>query len=125
MMLKRWPLAVLAVMFAASAYGHARLRATVPAADAQLQSAPKSLTLTFNESVRLAVLTVTAGGKTIPLSIDRNAPATAEVTIALPALAIGTYEVQWSVLSADDGHVSKGTFSFAIVATPSAAATSH
>jgi methionine-rich copper-binding protein CopC len=122
---KRSCVAFLMVIVAGAAYGHAKLRASVPAADAQLQSAPHYLTLTFNESVHLAVLTMTAAGKDVPLRIDRSAPATAEVTVALPVLGIGTYEVKWSVLAVDDGHVSKGTFSFAIVATPSAAPASH
>ena len=100
-------------------FAHAKLRSTNPAADARLQVAPKSLTLNFNESVRLAVLTLTAGGKDIPVTVDRNAPAAPQVSVALPALAVGQYVVQWSALSVDDGHVSKGTFAFAVVgATP-------
>jgi hypothetical protein len=102
------------------AFAHAKLRSTIPAADAQLPVAPKSLTLSFNESVRLAVLTLTADGKEVPVTVDRSAPAAAQVTVALPALAAGKYVVQWSALSVDDGHVSKGTFAFAIVG-PSAA----
>jgi len=116
-MVKHWlpRAAVIAMILAAPAFGHAKLRSTMPAADAQLQVAPKSLTLNFNEAVRLAVLTLTAGGKNIPVTVDRSAAAAPQVSVALPALAVGKYEVQWSALSADDGHVTKGTFSFEIV----------
>jgi methionine-rich copper-binding protein CopC len=116
-MVKHWlaPAAVIAMILAGPAFGHAKLRSTIPAADGQLQVAPKSLTLNFNEAVRLAVLTLTAGGKNIPVTIDRSAAGAPQVSVTLPALAIGKYEVQWSVLSADDGHVTKGTFSFEIV----------
>jgi methionine-rich copper-binding protein CopC len=111
------PAAAAAMILAAPALGHAKLRSTLPAADAQLRAAPKSLTLTFNEDVRLAVLTLATGGKDIPVTLDRNAPASPQVTVALPSLGAGKYVVQWSALSPDDGHVSKGTFSFEIVAS--------
>ena len=111
---KRLLLLTLALMFAASAEGHAKLRASVPAADAQLAAAPKTLTLTFSESARIAVLTLATQGKPITLKIDRAAAAATEVSIALPELAPGTYQVTWSAISADDGHVSKGSFSFSV-----------
>ncbi len=107
--------AVSAMLLAGSAFGHARLRSTMPAADAELQVAPKTLTLTFNEKARLAVLSLSIAGKEIPVTVDRNAPAAAEVTVALPALAAGKYLVKWSALSPDDGHVTKGAFWFAVV----------
>ena len=115
-MLKGWFLAgiVSSLVLSGPVFAHAKLQSTVPAADAQLQVAPKSLTLSFNEKVRLAVLTLTVDGKDVPVTVDRNAPAAAQVSVALPALAVGKYVVQWSVLSVDDGHVSKGTFAFAV-----------
>jgi hypothetical protein len=114
-------LALAGMILTGPVFAHAKLRSTVPAADARLQDAPKSLTLSFNESVRLAVLTLTAGGKDIPLTVDRNAPPAAQVSVVLPALAVGRYVVQWSALSVDDGHVSKGTFAFAVVGAAGAA----
>jgi methionine-rich copper-binding protein CopC len=119
----RWLTAIVAgLILTAPAFGHAKWRGSLPAAGAQLQAAPKSLTLTFNETVRLAVLTLTVDGKDIPVTIDRNAPAAAQVTVTLPALAPGSYQVRWSALSVDDGHVTQGTFSFSILipARPSA-----
>ena len=106
---------VAAGIAAGPAFGHAKLLSTLPPADAQLQAAPKSLTLSFNENVRLAVLTLTAAGKTIPVTVDRSLPASPQVSVSLPVLTPGKYQVQWSALSADDGHVTKGTFSFVIV----------
>ena len=115
-MFTRWLTAVVAVLIlTAPAFGHAKLRGSLPAAGAQLQAAPKSLTLTFSETVRLGVLTLSVDGKDIPVSIDRNAPAAVQVTVALPALAAGSYQVRWSALSVDDGHVTQGTFTFSIL----------
>ena len=115
-MAKHWlPAAAMATILAGAASGHAKLRSSTPQADAALSAAPKSLTLSFNENVRLAVLTLTSGGKAIPVAVDRNAPPAPQVTVRLPPLGIGKYQVQWSAMSADDGHVTKGTFAFAIV----------
>jgi methionine-rich copper-binding protein CopC len=108
-------IAVAVMLVAGPAFGHAKLLRSVPSADAQLQAAPTSLTLGFNENVRLAVVTLTSGGKIIPVAVDRTAPAAAQASVALPALGAGTYQVHWSALSTDDGHVTKGTFSFVIV----------
>jgi methionine-rich copper-binding protein CopC len=122
-MITRWLTAVVAgLILTAPAFGHAKLRGSLPAAGAQLQAAPKSLTLTFNETVRLAILTLTIDGRDIPVTIDRNAPAAVKVTVDLPALAAGTYQVRWSALSVDDGHVTQGTFTFSVLipARPSA-----
>ena len=99
------PLAVLA---------HAKLLSTAPATDEQLAAAPKQLTLRFNEAVQIGVLKLSAGGKDIPITLDRGAAAAATVTVALPALVPATYRVQWSALTVDDGHVVKGTFSFVV-----------
>jgi methionine-rich copper-binding protein CopC len=117
---KRLLLMTLALLFAAAAQGHAKLRASVPAADAQLAVAPKTLTLSFSESARIAVLTLANQGKPITLKLDRTAAAATEVSIALPELAPGTYQVTWSAISADDGHVSKGSFSFSVGPAPAA-----
>lgn len=111
---------IMGWMLAGQGLAHARLRSTEPAAGAQLEAAPKSLTLTFNERVQVAVLTLVSAGQSIPLSLDRGGPASARITVPLPALAVGKYEVQWSALSADDGHVTKGSFSFAIVGAAAA-----
>jgi methionine-rich copper-binding protein CopC len=102
------------LMLAGPAGAHAKLRSTLPAADAQLTAAPKALILTFNEDVRLAVLTLRTAGKDIPLTLDRSAAAAPQVSVPLPPLAAGKYQVQWSALSPDDGHVVKGSYSFTI-----------
>lgn len=101
----------LAIPLAASA--HAKLRSTSPAAGATLTAAPKALTLDFNEDVHLALLALSARGKPIEVRYDRAA-STSHVVVELPPLAAGSYEVRWSALTADDGHVVKGSFSFVI-----------
>jgi methionine-rich copper-binding protein CopC len=121
-----------------AALAHAKLLNTVPAAGEQLAVAPRQMTLKFNEAVQIGVLKVSsADGKNIPIDLDHgalaapaapaatSAPSTvatskaaasgaSTVTVALPVLGPGTYQVQWSALTVDDGHVVKGTFSFVV-----------
>jgi methionine-rich copper-binding protein CopC len=107
-------LTVAGMILAGTAFGHAKLQSSSPPEDSQLPIAPKSLTLNFNENVRLAVLTLTSGAKDIPLKVDRSAAAAREVTVLLPPLEDGKYQVKWSALSPNDGHVTRGTFTFIV-----------
>jgi methionine-rich copper-binding protein CopC len=103
-----------AVLLAGPVFGHAKLLSTLPAADAQLSSAPAALTLTFNENVKLAMLKLVTAGHAVPLTLDHAAAAAPSVTVALPPLLAGKYEVQWSALTPSDGHVVKGGYSFIV-----------
>jgi len=108
-------LALLTLLIAVSpAFGHAKLVNSSPAANAQLQAAPKVLALTFSEEAQLVALKLAKGDVGVPLTIDRHAKAATGVTVPLPALDPGTYEVQWTAMAADDGHITKGRFSFSI-----------
>ncbi len=106
---------IAAVLLGAPAFGHAKLLLSAPAADAQVTGSPAMLTLTFNENVRLAMLKLSIGGRDIPVTIDRAAAGTPTVTVKLPTLAAGKYDVQWSALTLDDGHVVKGGYSFSVL----------
>ncbi len=106
--------AALGTLAAGPSFSHAKLQSSSPAANAQLSEAPKALTLKFNEAAQIAVLKLVVNGKELPIAIDKAATPAAEITIALPALAPGDYQVQWTALAADDGHVTKGAFSFSI-----------
>src|ERR1700719_2960683 len=107
-------LALSGTMLAGPCMAHAKLQSSSPAKDAHLTAAPTTLTLTFNEAAQLAVLKLTGGGKEIPIAVDKNAKASPSITFPLPALAPGSYTVQWSAVAADDGHVTKGSFAFSI-----------
>jgi methionine-rich copper-binding protein CopC len=106
---------IAAVLVGAPAFGHAKLLLSAPAADARVTGSPATLTLTFNENVRLARLKLSSGGHDIPVTIDRAAAGSPSVTVKLPALAPGKYDVQWSALTLDDGHVVKGGYSFSVL----------
>jgi methionine-rich copper-binding protein CopC len=96
------------------AFGHAKLLESSPAPGAEIAGSPPALTLTFNENVRLGVLKLTTAGHAVPLLIDPNPAAARVITIKLPPLTAGAYDVQWSALTPSDGHVVKGASSFVI-----------
>jgi copper resistance protein C len=96
------------------AFGHAKLLESSPAAGAEITGSPPSLTLSFNENVRLGVLKLSTAGHAVPVVIDPNPAAARVITIKLPPLPVGAYDVQWSALTPSDGHVVKGRYSFVI-----------
>ncbi len=111
----RASLATCAALLAiGTVFGHAKLLESSPAAGAEITGSPPALTLTFNEDVRLGVLKLTTAGQAVPVVIDPNPPAARVVTIKLPSLRAGAYEVQWSALTPSDGHVVKGRYTFVI-----------
>jgi len=117
-MLKQAILAVTlsSALLAGTCMAHARLQSSSPAADAHLTEPPKTLTLIFNEAAQVAVLKLISGEREIPIAVDKKAAAGASWTFPLPALAPGTYTVRWTAVAADDGHVTKGSFTFSIAA---------
>jgi copper resistance protein C len=105
----------LSLVWSVPCFSHARLQSSIPAANAQLAHAPTTLTLNFSEEAQLAVLKLTSSGTPVPVTVDRAAKASSAVVVALPALKPGTYLVEWSAIAADDGHITKGSFSFTIL----------
>jgi methionine-rich copper-binding protein CopC len=118
---KNLPAALMwtALLTTQAAFGHAKLQTSSPADHAQLATAPPTLTLTFNERAQLAVLKLKTATSEIPVAVDHGAKAATTVVVTLPALAPGTYEVQWTAMAADDGHITKGSLSFPVLAAQS------
>jgi methionine-rich copper-binding protein CopC len=111
----RAPLTLCAALLAMGpAFGHAKLLESSPAAGAEITGSPPALTLTFNENVRLAVLKLATAGHAVPVVVDPNPAAARVITIKLPTLTAGAYEVQWSALTPSDGHMVKGRYTFVI-----------
>jgi hypothetical protein len=106
--------ALSGALLAAPCMAHAKLQSSSPANAAQLTEPPKTLTLQFNEAAKVAVLKLLNDGKETSIAIDKHAKASQSFTFPLPALAAGNYTVQWTAVSADDGHVTKGSFAFSI-----------
>lgn len=101
-----------------SAFAHAELVNSSPAANAAIKSAPAELRLGFSERVEIAFSKVSFTGaakekvETGPMTLDAKDDKVLVVPVRTP-LAPATYSVEWSVVSAD-GHKSKGGFHFTV-----------
>ena len=106
-------LAALALPSAASA--HASLRGTVPADGAVLARAPASISVVFDDVVRVGAGNAVVANRS-GRSVLAGRPRTDldELTLPLRAgLARGAYSVRWSIVS-NDGHLERGVLAFAV-----------
>lgn len=108
-------LLVLAVLGpAGSAAAHASLVGTDPAPGAVLDTSPGTVTLTFDEPVRLAgpaATLVDAGGGAVASPVSGGGT---QVLVDVPDdLADGSYLLSWRVVSAD-GHPIAGSLPFSV-----------
>jgi len=102
------------------ASAHAALLRSDPASGGSLAGAPPAITLWFSETVELSYSSVTvlrADGSTVvtgPLESVGTPDAPAVRVVPRDDLPRGGYTVVYSVLSAVDGHVSGGFYSFTV-----------
>lgn len=105
---------VLASPFASA---HASLKASDPLAGSTVATAPKQISLTFNEKIEQAFSTVTLNdstGKAVTTAkakVDADNPAV--LRLETPTLAASAYTVKWAV-AGHDGHRRTGEFSFTV-----------
>ena len=105
----------------ATAWAHAVLLRTVPAASKLVNAPPRSVALVFSEAVepRFAVVSVTdaAGRQQAAASPQRSAADADELDVPLRSLREGWYLVFWRAISVD-GHPVRGAFTFAVGPNP-------
>ena len=102
----------------ATAYAHAHLLRSAPAADAVLTAAPDVLRWDFSEGIQLGFTGVTLHGPDggiAPTGHAQLAPKDdKEVLVPLPrVLTRGKYTVEWHALS-NDGHTTRGSYGFSV-----------
>ena len=99
----------------ASAFAHASLTESAPAADSVLDTAPDEVTLTFSGTVvagRGTVQVFAPSGAQV--QVGAPSPGTGDhITQAVKLTETGTYGVGYRV-SSEDGHVINGSFSFSV-----------
>lgn len=100
------------------AMAHAVPEAFTPRPHAILDIVPPALHLRFKEPVVPSFSHITVRlqtGKTIYAGEGQAVdPTNKELAVRLPAMGQGVYIVSWSVLSAVDGHATRGSFSFSV-----------
>jgi copper transport protein len=100
------------------AYAHALLVRSNPAPNADLPAAPAQVELFFSEPVTSGLSTVSvldSNGRAVDLGDVRVDPTDpTRMTVSLGSLQDGVYTVAWKAISAIDGHLTSGSFPFAI-----------
>ena len=110
--------ATLALAIAPSASAHAILVASSPVNGAVLASAPSSVRVTFNSTVKVGPGTEAVRNNGV--SVLGGAPSVTGaggITLVIPLrskLPAGDYTVRWSIVSEIDGHQQQGVIAFAV-----------
>jgi copper transport protein len=127
---RRLALALCAVAIAATWLGiaataanaHAAIEKTDPANGELLDEAPAEITLTFTEPPDLDLTIVGVlddTGSPMPTGPPERAPGSnREIRVRLDPVPDGVYTVTWRTVSATDGHVTSGAFSFGVGVSP-------
>ena len=114
----------LVLLLPATAAAHAELDVPTPKDGATVEGSPPEVSGTFTQEInpdgsslvlRDTDNAVVARGGPDPDDVKRMA------ITDLPELAPGTYEVQWTTISAEDDELARGTWSFTVEAAPSVA----
>jgi copper transport protein len=120
-------LGMLVIPLHASA--HAYLTVSNPRTGQRLETAPAGLQLLFTQPVALAhsgVQLFTERFELVPGTVVRISPSGTSIAVSLPPLANGDYAAIWTVISADDGHITDGTIAFSVgPAPPAGSAPAH
>ena len=122
------------LMLHSSAFGHARLVRSQPAANSTIKQAPQIVELWFSEDLEPTMSTIIVtdqNGKHVDKNNATLAEGNKKLQIDLEELGSGTYTVEWKALATDQ-HTMKGKFTFNVAlekalntttATPSASQT--
>ena len=113
---KRIALGVLLLaLIPGSAFGHASLVSSTPAAGSTLSKSPDHLHLVFSEPIEISVSRAVLVNGTSEINLHVRAdPQNVNALFAnMDSLSAGNYEIKWQVLSAD-GHRVSGTLRFSV-----------
>jgi methionine-rich copper-binding protein CopC len=112
------------LMTAVNAGAHAHLRSSVPADGSVMSSAPSDIVLNFSEPARLTAAWIRKDSESRRKLEPLPTKPAQQVSIPVPHLTPGSYEVDWRVLS-DDGHVMAGTLHFTLSQEAAASQPTH
>lgn len=117
---RKWIVAGLGTLMlglAQLAGAHAIPKQQTPAASAEVSPPPKEVRIVFDDDLEPAFSSITVTdvtGKQVNRAkamVDTHNKKL--MTVALPALAAGSYKVHWAAV-ADDGHRTQGNYTFKV-----------
>lgn len=124
--MRRLPLAAIVaglalaslILPAGPASAHAELESSDPGNGQLLETAPDHISLTFTEPPDVGLTTigvVDASGAAVKTGPPERPPGSnREIRVSLRPIPDGVYTVTWRTVSATDGHVTAGAFSFGV-----------
>lgn len=106
---------LLFVLLPFQSLAHTQLQESMPSDGAMLMEPPSALQLTFSAPVNLLDLKLVETGskRTLALDFTPTTQSASTFSYSLPSLAVGNYQVSWSILGGD-GHQMEGNFSFMV-----------
>jgi len=109
---------VFSVAAATAAFAHAELQSSVPAANATVKDAPKTIEIDFSEELNPKLSKIEVQDS-MGMQMDKGDSHVSDgdakhMSIDLQSLGAGTYKVLWTSVAADDGHKLTGTYSFTV-----------
>lgn len=113
-------LTLAAFSFAQQAFAHATPITYKPAAASVLETAPEKISIRFSERIESLASSINVfapDGSKLELQntqLDPNDAHIFETSLPKTTLSEGTYAISWQVVSSDDGHFTKGAFSFSL-----------
>jgi copper transport protein len=111
---------LLALALPTSALAHAVLLQWVPAYGARLATAPREVSLQFDQTVDAfpnAIVVRSSSGKLVTAGPSHTADSGRRVIVPLQRLPKGAYTVRWQVTS-NEGHVVSGVYTFGVRMKP-------
>jgi methionine-rich copper-binding protein CopC len=109
---------VLTAATATAAFAHAELESSVPAANATVKEAPKTIEIDFNEELNPKLSKIEVQDS-MGMQVDKGDSHVASdnekhLSVSLGTLGAGAYKVLWTSVATDDGHKLTGTYSFTV-----------
>ena len=111
--------AALTVAAPRTAWAHAHLVRSAPSAGSHMAVAPTGIDLWYSEAAEATLTTISITGPDAsrtavgPVTVDPGNPLHLLATIDAP-LRPGKYTVAWRTVAKDDGHPSRGSFTFVV-----------
>ena len=109
---------ILTAAATTAAFAHAELETSLPAANATVKEAPKTIEIDFSEELN-AKLSKIEVQDSMGMTVDKGDSHVASdnakhLSVDLNALGAGTYKVLWTSVASDDGHKLTGSYSFTV-----------
>lgn len=110
--------AIIALLIPLTTFAHATPVSYEPAASSIIQNAPTEIWILFSERIEPSASAITVfdpTGAILPSEKPTVDPANPRaLRLGISSSQKGTFAVSWQVVSADDGHFTKGAFSYSV-----------